>query len=153
MANVTFKHESVGTIEIDTAELSPASVDFLLQYGIRQYLADGAAVAKVDSDGNDRTSNEISMLKQEGIHKRLANIESGVFPAGGGNRDPLETEINRVARAAFAKAVKATGKKLPDDKEARKVLLKSFTSKNYAAFEGIAQQNLANLADLGSVEI
>lgn len=148
MANVTFKHETTGTIEIDTETLSGTSVDFLLQYGIRQYLADGAAVAKEDKEGNDRTPDEIFMLKQEGIHKRLANIETGIFPAGGGSRDPHDTETNRVAREAFKKAVRASGKKMPADKEVAKEMFKAYRAKHLAHFEEIATRNLAAMADL-----
>jgi hypothetical protein len=144
----------LGTVyETESDNLPQASVEFLLAYGYRQYLADGAAVAKEDKDGNVRDQDEIDALKVSGVEKRWDNVQIGTFPAGGGQRDPFTTELNRVAREAFAGAVKATGKTLPKDKETKREMLRRFTEKNYGKLERIARDNLARKADLDPFEV
>jgi hypothetical protein len=105
----------------DSDALLPVSRDFLLEYGWRQYVQDGAAVSKTflsgERKGETKTDDEIAAEKAEGIKERLANIESGEFVRrgpGAPKLSPEDTIRQRLAIEAIEGAGKAAGQKLPN---------------------------------------
>ena len=143
----------LGTVyETETADLPTASVEFLLNYGYRQYLADGAAVAKLDKDGNVRDKDEITDLKTTGVERRFDNVKVGSFPAGGGIRDPLASEIRRVTWKLLKSAAKAQNRKLPTDKDERREMFERFGARNADRIVTLATDNLARAKELGAID-
>ena|SRR5215207_6139844 len=99
---------------VDFATLPEASQSFVIEYGLRQYLQDGAAVSKLflsgDRKGEAKTADEIAAEKAEGVTERLANLASGEFTRRGSAERLSPEESRRVAyieeviRSAAAKA-------------------------------------------------
>lgn len=121
---------------IETADLPQASVEFLLAYGIRQYLQDGAAVSKKDEDGNDRPADEIAAEKEAGVKTRLDNITKGEFKRASGPRvtDPKAKVEREMALSYLKPAYKKAGKELPKGEElAAKIAAFWASEKNVAA--------------------
>ena len=100
------------TYSVELADIPPESVAFLLSYGFKQYVADGAAVSKQDPDGNDRSDAEIEELKLDGIAKRMENIRAGDFTRTA-SRDPFDVEVRRVAMDFLKARAKAQKIKWP----------------------------------------
>jgi len=61
------------------AELPDVSQLFIVEYGMKQYAQDGAAVSKKDKDGNDKSESEIATEKVEGVQERIDNLLTGEF--------------------------------------------------------------------------
>lgn len=108
---ITFKntfafggHESA--VELDFASLPQAAQEFIVAYGLRQYLNDGAAVAKDECDSED----ERNKLKIDRINERVQKLRDGTMSQrGGGTRvtDPIQKikrEIATEILKAYAKA-------------------------------------------------
>lgn len=123
---------------VDEAELPAESVAFLLEYGFKQYLQDGAAVSAyhmarkgepkddkgrlIGDDGLPVRKSEEEMIaeRRDGIAKRLENIRNGTFDRRATERlTPEETvrqqfvreRIRAAARAAKVDIPPLTGKK------------------------------------------
>lgn len=139
--------------ELDSADLPEASREFLLAYGYKQYIADGAAVSKFDSDGTELTDDEMEAAKVEGADKRFANVQSGDFTRTA-SRDPVEVETRRVAQAWLRAECKARKLKYPDgkaNKAAREALWAQIEkSPKWAEFVATAEVNIAKAAELAS---
>jgi hypothetical protein len=102
------------------ADLPEESQRFVVEYGIRQYLNDGAAVSKLHTDkerrGIAKTELEILNEKQDGVTERLANLQSGEFTrrgTGAAKMTPEEKERYSIVQARLDAMAKATGKVLP----------------------------------------
>jgi len=65
--------------DIDVNKLPAESVAFLLEYGIKQYLSDGAAVSLRDKNGDLRPQEEVAAAKIEGVRLRKQNILEANF--------------------------------------------------------------------------
>lgn len=142
---------------VNEVELPRESLAFLLQYGFKQYLADGAAVSKDDEDGNPKSEEEMLAEKLAGIAKRLSNVESGDFSRTS-TRDPFESELRRVVVAALKKAFKAAkdpkkvwpeGKEKRADREA--LIARALAGPHGDQFRADAADNLAKAAQLASL--
>lgn len=108
---------------VDVESLKPESLSFLLEYGIRQYLQDGAAVSKTFTDkerkGQVKTDDEIAAEKTEGVKERLENIANGEFtrrttepklsPEEAKRNSLVIEEISAAARKSNTKLPKRTG--------------------------------------------
>lgn len=141
---------------VDETELPPASLAFLLQYGFKQYLADGAAVSKEDDDGNLKTDEEMLEEKLSGIQKRLGNVVEGDFSRTV-SRDPFDSECRRVGMQMLRDACKAKKIKFPDGKANKAAREKLFadlqTSPAWELVEEKARRNITEAAALAAVVI
>lgn len=105
---------------VDVNSLPAESVAFLLNYGIGQYLQDGAAVSLKDEAGNKRTDlDTIAAEKKAGVEQRLENILKGEFKRSGGTRvtDPVAKVKRDMALEYLRPAYKNAGKELPKGQE------------------------------------
>lgn len=105
---------------VDVETLKPESLEFLIEYGIKQYLADGAAVSKEwktgDRKGELKTEEEIAAEKEEGVRERLQNIADGTFVRRGTAEklSPEETIRQRILIEKIEAAGRAAKVKLPN---------------------------------------
>ena len=118
---MTFSHKAIDEpLTITMADLSATSVAFIMDYGLRQYLADGAAASLKDGD-RYKTDQELKDEKSSGVHKRHVNLISGTFPKGGGGRsvDPIFTAliaiVSRIRKDRTAADRKLTKHLFPHD--------------------------------------
>jgi hypothetical protein len=107
-------------VSVDVEALPAPSVQFIMEYGLRQYIQDGAAVSKVFTDkdrkGQEKTDDEIATEKREGVEERVANLLSGEFTRRGPAQPKLSPEERHredYVNSLLAGIAKATGKKLP----------------------------------------
>lgn len=103
-------------VKIDLDALRPESRAFLLTYGVKQYVQDGAAVSKLHTKkelkGQEKTPDEIETEKREGVLERIANIESGTFTV----REPGEPKMTREERERAAVIILAIETKAAEEK-------------------------------------
>lgn len=72
--------------EIDFASLPEKSQQFLIEYGLKQYLGDGAAVSKDDGD----TEAKRDQLKADGVSDRIKKLWDGTVSQRNGRvTDPV----------------------------------------------------------------
>ena len=123
-------NSTIGTVIIDLGDIPTESVEFNLDYGIGQYLLDGAACTVnekdedgkfiLDGDGNKipRPEADVAADKLAGVNARLAAIKSGVFPSGGGGRalSAYDNELRAIVKAVLVNK----GIKLADATKAAK---------------------------------
>jgi hypothetical protein len=107
-------------VNLTYEELPTASREFVIEYGLRQYIQDGAAVSKTFTDkerkGQEKTADEIAAEKAEGVKERIENLLSGEFNRRGpaaARQTPEERERESVIMAALQAAAKAANIKLP----------------------------------------
>jgi hypothetical protein len=92
---------------------------FVVEYGLKQYIQDGAAVSKLHTDkdrkGQTKTEEEIAQEKREGVAERVENLTSGTFTRRGtAERVDPETAFRRAYVVEKLKAARAAiGKKAP----------------------------------------
>lgn len=118
----TYSANGVDTT-IDFETLPEASRAFIINYGLRQYLNDGAAVAKdwTPPEGETRTIEE---EKTRRVNDRLTKLREGTVAeraSAGRTAVSVEDRIWReMAVEAIKTAAKVQGKKMPkgDDREA-----------------------------------
>lgn len=153
---------------VDTDSLPAASVAFILEYGLKQYLQDGAAVSKLflsgDRKGEAKSEDEIAEEKAEGVKERLQNLASGEFTrrnTAGPKATPEERERDNIIMARLQAAVKAMGKRLPTatgknaDPEYLAQLKAAYYAKNKAAIDKEVARRMKDanvvedLSDLG----
>lgn len=141
----TFK-AAIATVPCDLTwdTLPAASQLFLAEYGLRQYLSDGAAVplrfTSGERKGEAKTEAEIAEEKRDGVQARLDNILSGEFTRR--TAAPKQTREERIraevvlerlttaAKAANVKLPPKTGKNADPDK------LTELCSRYYAKYRG-----------------
>jgi hypothetical protein len=107
-------------VKLNVGELPIESIVFALEYGVRQYIQDGAAVSKTFTDkarkGQEKTEEEIATEKAEGVNERLDNLWAAEF-ARRGPASPKMTAADRhrdaIVMAKLEQRAKALGKKLP----------------------------------------
>lgn len=127
-------------VDLDTDALPAESNAFALEYGIRQYVQDGAAVSKTFASGERKgelkTDDEIAAEKQEGVRERIENLMSGEFTRrgpGAAKLSPEERERDSIIMAQLAAWAKARDSKLPTKtgKNANPELLAKLVAKWY----------------------
>lgn len=142
--------------------LPEASQRFIIEYGIRQYLQDGAAVSKTflsgDRKGETKTEAEIAEEKAEGVRERLENLRQGEFTrrsAAGPKMTPEEKERDRIVMDRLTKAVKAMGKAMPKatGKDANPALLAQLKARYYEKNKAAIDKEVARrMKDAEKVE-
>lgn len=140
-------------VAIDFAALPDASQQFIVEYGLRQYVQDGAAVSKQVKDGEvmrDRTADEIADLKREGVEERIANLLAGEFTRRGAavKLTPEEKERNAIIMDGLANIAKSVGKALPTrtGKKANPELLDQMVAAYYAKNQADVDKEVARRA-------
>lgn len=127
-------------VNIDTSSLPEESLAFVLEYGLKQYIADGAAVSKAfisgDRKGELKTDDEIAAEKQDGVLERIENLQTGEFVRRGpaaAKLTPEEREREAVIMVELAAWAKAKDSKLPTKtgKKANPELLAKMVAKWY----------------------
>ena len=79
-ADFSFDMGSGRTMTADEVKaLAPEAIAFSLSYGFRQYVNDGAAVSKKETE--DLSAAEIEKLKEDGRAERWSNILTASFKA------------------------------------------------------------------------
>lgn len=133
-------------VEIDLRTLPAASVWFALQYGLKQYIADGTAGSE------DQTGYDV------GIAQRLAKLAEGDFTRKTGEReakaDTPEGRAKKMAVAAIKAKLKAAGQKADAAKinEAAAKMVDQQPQWLERARKALAEEaKLAESADIGDI--
>ena len=126
-------------VDVDFADLPEASRAFIIEYGLKQYIQDGAAVSKTfasgDRKGVAKTEAEIAEEKAAGVKERLENLASGEFTRRGPAQPkatPEERHRAAIVQEKLEAIAKATGKSLP--KRAGKSANPELLAKLHAAY-------------------
>lgn len=120
--------------EIDFSGLPEVSQQFIIAYGLRQYLNDAVAGVKDDQ----AKASEKVMLKM----KKL--IEGTVGTRESSGKSALETVVYRLAHADVTAAIKAKGKKVKDFSEDQlETLVNSLIAKRTDHYEAAAKAEMA----------
>ena len=190
--NVTIKrhfliaNSTVGETAIDLSKIPVESIEFNLNYGFGQYMLDGAATTVnekddkgefiLDDDGKKipRPEADVAADKLAGVKARVANIFSGVFPAGGGGRSlsDHEVELRAMIQPMLIKRdwTKADAKKLAmKPREAVAAMVKrhcksngikaksdeaaALFDENWATIDAKVKKNLAARGELEAVTV
>lgn len=104
-------------VAIDFDSLPQESKDFIISYGLKQYLNDGAAVAKdIEGDRNE--------LKADGVQKRLTKLLEGtVKERASGPRGDQEARDRKEIAVAYIKArAQAKGASMPKGDDLAKMI-------------------------------
>src|SRR5215207_9839998 len=92
---------STVAVNVTFGNLPEASQRFIIEYGLKQYIQDGAAVSKEftsgERKGEKKTAEEIAAEKTEGVEERLDNLRSGEFIRRGTVERLSPEEMRRVA--------------------------------------------------------
>lgn len=134
-------------VHVDFADLPAASQAFVIEYGLRQYIQDGAAVSKKDADGNARPDAEIAAEKADGVRARLENLAKGEFTRRNAAErlSPEEKERDAIVFAALSAAAKATNVTLPTKtgKNANPDKLRELMNRYYAKYRAEVDKEVA----------
>lgn len=120
-------------VTINWADLPDEAKAFAIQYGVKQYLADGGAGAKDQAEF------------AEGVQERLAKLESGDFSRAKGERqasDSVEVVAKQVARERIDAVLKAKGVK--PDKEQKAKLVEQYLEKYADQCKEEAERRIAS---------
>lgn len=115
-----------------TLDVPEASADFLLRYGLKQYLADGVAGAETQDDFD------------EGIQARVDKVLTSDFARAKGEgkgTDTIETRMRKIVRQKVLAVAKARNMKL--DAEQVATAVKTFLEKNAPSIRAQAEMQLA----------
>lgn len=121
-------------------EASPA-LRYAVQYGLTQSVNDAHAAMKL----SDNSPDAIVAVAE----KKLEAILTGSVSRGGGGatRNPLETEIRKLATQSVKAAIKRSGLKVADiDKEKVADLIQTTIDQNREGLEATAKKLLAEKA-------
>lgn len=150
---ITFQANVAGVpCNVNFDDLPEESRSFVIEYGLRQYIQDGAAVSKTFTDkerkGQVKTDDEIAAEKQDGVLERLENLKSGEFTrrgVGEAKMTPEERERSNVIMAALTAAAKAANVKLPKKtgKDADPDKLAQIVANYYAKYQGDVDKEVA----------
>jgi hypothetical protein len=171
MPNATIQ-TTIATVPVHIvfADLPEASQNFIAEYGLRQYIQDGAAVEVHvkdddgefvrDADGKKvkRPADDVTADKRAGVEARLANLASGEFTRRSTKApvDPAERERLAIIRADVAAWAKAAGKSLPTrtGKKANPELADKIEAAWYAKHkESIDKRIAKRLAEMAKVDL
>lgn len=150
---ITFNANIAGVacaVEFD--QLPDESKRFVIEYGVRQYLNDGAAVSKQFTDkerkGMFKDAETIAEEKFQGVTERLENLRTGEFTRRGPSAPkmtPEEKERYSIVQARLDAMAKATGKSLPKKtgKDANPELLQKLHEAMYAKHKDAIDKEVA----------
>lgn len=144
--------EASVSVEFQFENLPPASIDFLLDYGAKQYLADAMAMSTADADKVREDGGNPDEVRVERVKKRWAALVEGTpsVRARADTMSPAERMFAAVRDEWIKLALGRAGKKLPADKEARAKWVQAFADKNR---ERIEKEAAKRLRDQSKVEI
>lgn len=139
----TTKRSTLGQhpVELDFATLPQVSQDFIVRYGLKQYLADGMAGAESEA------------VAGEGVKARVAKLVSGDLSrtagTGGGKPDTLAVITARLARDFIKGKLAAAGKTFTKEQMASAIValvakddrFKKEAEKQMAAKAELAEQD------------
>lgn len=139
-------------VRLDLNALRPESVAFLLTYGVKQYVQDGAAVSKLHASGERKgeakTDDEIAAEKADGVRERLANIEAGTFATRGPAEPKMTPEekhraayIEEIIKGAAAASKTATPPRT--GKNADKAWWDKMSAQVYAKYQAKVDKEVA----------
>lgn len=133
-------------VKIDLAKLPAASIAFALQYGLKQYIADGTAGSE-DQNGYD-----------VGLQQRLDKLAEGDFSRKAGERGPRadtpEGRAKKLAVQAIRAKLQAAGQKADAAKinEAAAKMVEAQPVWLERAKKALAEEaKLAESADMGDI--
>lgn len=152
----TFGTESE-TVNIDFNQLPETAQAFIINYGLTQYLNDGAAVGKDEYE----TEAERNAAKVAGIRTRADKLRAGTMSVrGGGTRttDPRQKVMRDVATEILRAYFKSQDMKMPKGEELTQRIEKFWASeKNTAKMMPEVEKRLKDMAkkadSLGELEI
>jgi hypothetical protein len=87
------------SVDFDTESLPPATVEFVFNYGLKQWVNDGAAKQRANFDSDE----EFESARVAGANERIERLRSGDVP---GTRAPASpaTKLGRQVAAAAVEA-------------------------------------------------
>lgn len=148
----TFKAEvATVPVEVNFEALPEASRLFLAEYGLRQYLNDGAAVSKTITSGASKgiikSDEQILEEKIAGVKARLDNILSGEFTRREAKprvsteerirEEVIQDRLEAGAKASNTRLPTKTGKNADPDK------LQEFHNRYYAKYRAEVDEIVA----------
>jgi hypothetical protein len=104
-------------VVVNFDELPESSKTFVIEYGLRQYINDGAAASLKDADGNRKSDEDLATEKRTGVERRLENLRSGEFTrrTAAEPKDPVLATRRAVLMEVYVKpAIKAGNRKLKE---------------------------------------
>jgi hypothetical protein len=150
-------------VNITFDSLPEESKSFVIEYGLRQYVQDGAAVSKTFTSGETKgmvkTDEQIATEKREGVEERVANLLSGDFTRRGpsaARKTPEEIERESYIMAELKAAAKASNVKLPTKtgKDADPEKLAELVANYYAKFgEAVDKEVARRLKSVAKVPV
>lgn len=158
----TFKAE-IATIPVDIAwdAIPAASRLFLAEYGLRQYLNDGAAVPKKFTTGEhkglDKSEELILTEKIEGVLARIDNILTGEFTRR--TAAPKQSREERIREDVIMDCLRAaaasSNTRLPTKtgKNADPDLLQTFINRYYAKYRAEVDEIVARRLQEATVPV
>lgn len=127
-------------VKVEFHQLPDASQDFIIRYGLKQYLADGTAGA---------TSVEEAAT---GVNDRLAKLISGDLTRTRGDKEPVdtvETRAVKIVKGVIAQQAKAKGVKLSKEQVAATVKAVMDNEDKAKQYRAQAKKELDQLAKFG----
>jgi hypothetical protein len=130
---------------------------FLLDYGLKQYLSDGAAVPQ--AAGDDTTRNE---LKAGGVKSRITKVLAGECAIRANSaepKDPAERHRQAVIMEILRSIADAKGVKLPKrtgpkaDPERLDAMMKKVYEAKRDIIEKEVAKRMASKMDLGEIDL
>lgn len=152
---------------VESDEITPAGIAYLLQYGFAKSLQDSVAGLKKDvianraryesdiPDGAAMSDEELAeVVLSDKMAERFADILAGKVGTrvGGQRLDPLARTMRDIAHEAIFAAAAKKGVKRPDG-EALRAITEKWLEVNKAKAEEMAKARLAAVASLGEVEL
>jgi hypothetical protein len=150
-----------------TPDMTPEGLVYVLQYGYKQSVADGMAgdaskvlekhkAAALASGNVDDQKNpvvdqaavdaETGQVQHDSLTERVAGIKAGTIrQKASGPRDP----VRAIALEWLKAAIKASGQKMPADKDKVKELVESVVDRNRAKIDA----EIKHRAKSGKIEI
>lgn len=96
---ITVKVKAIDeSFEFDESTVPASATAFLLNYGYKQWLNDGAAIDRKKVPD----AAEARVLATKRVHDRVNCIRSGDMPAPRGEADPATSEMRKVVAALLA---------------------------------------------------
>lgn len=118
-----------GDHTLDFSKLPPKSLEAMLKRGVAHYLGNEVASkvsgrkAKAAADGTPLADDEVAAIKAEYVAAALQALNEGTVGVStrGPAADPIDSEMEKIARAEINTVLKANGAKFQGKGEDRKV--------------------------------
>lgn len=121
------------TVGVDITKFPTASLDYLIEYGLKQKIASDLSDPDLSLDeATEKVDSIIERLKAGEIHT-----------SGGREADPIKAEMKRLAIVAVKDALRTGGKKLKDFEDQMPQLIEKYLAKYETATREKAEANVA----------